>query len=125
MTSLLQKVILKKRNEDLWSSYENRRKRKKRGTALRIKVQRRVKRNRHQKKRRKKAKSLVVFKLAGYTTATMTRALWQCARLKAVAPDGLTSRHLRTNLKLLLVPNSFFFLQANLAMDLQARCSSI
>lgn len=109
MTSLLKKAILKKRNEDLWSSYERRRKRKKRGAALRLKVQRRVKRNRHRKKRRKKAKSLVVFKLAGYITATKTRAMWQCARLKAVAPDGLTSRHQRTNSKLLLVPNSFFF----------------
>lgn len=29
MTSLLKKAILKKRNEDLWSSYERRRKRKK------------------------------------------------------------------------------------------------
>ena len=50
-----------------------------------------------------------MFKLAGYTTVTKTRAMWQCARLKAVAPDGLTSRLQRTNWKLLLVPNSFFF----------------
>lgn len=75
------------------------------------------------KKKKKKTKSLVVFKLAGYITTTKTPAMWQCARLKAVAPDALTSTHQRTNSKLLLVPNSFFSLGANLAMDLQARCS--
>ena len=103
-----QKGDIEEKKRRLVEQLREEKEKKKRGAALRIELQRRVKRNRHQKKRRKKAKSLVVFKLAGYITATKTRPMWQCARLKAVAPDGLTSRHQRTNSKLLLVPDSFF-----------------
>lgn len=49
-----------------------------------------------------------MFKSAGYTTATNTRAMWHCAQLKEVAPGELMSKRQQTYSKLLLVPNNPF-----------------